>query len=380
MSKPLALLSQKAFAKAFQLIFCIIASWSLSAAELIDVVYTWVDGSDPQWQALLTKYTHDEEGSFSPSATAKKRFTNHDELRYSLRSVHQFAPWVNHIFIVTFGQKPKWLIETPKISIVDHRDIFTNPKDLPTFNSMAIECHLHHIPGLQEQYVYFNDDVFLGNKAEPGDFFTETGKIKVFLSKRELPLGAPEPGEEGFFSASKNTRALLDANFGERTRYMHAHTPYPSIKSFVKQVEAQFPNIFAKVSSHRFRSLDDYTITNGLIPYVALHTNHGEQIPHQWATVYFGRDPSRNEILFNKLLHDQPLFFCIQDNADDEDPLSVTGLAKFFHKYFSAPAPWEKEEAFAEASEAKVPALPLQGLYTGAGGTAADHHTSRPQE
>lgn len=43
------------------------------------------------------------------------------ELRYSLRSVEKFAPWVRHIYIVTNGQLPYWLdLESSRVTIVTH--------------------------------------------------------------------------------------------------------------------------------------------------------------------------------------------------------------------------------------------------------------------
>ena len=85
---------------------------------------------------------------------------DNEELRYSLRSIWQFAPWVRHIFVVTNGQIPHWLnIDHPKLTLISHEQIFTNLSHLPTFSSPAIESHLHHIPGLSQKFIYFNDDV-----------------------------------------------------------------------------------------------------------------------------------------------------------------------------------------------------------------------------
>ena len=41
--------------------------------------------------------------------TASDSFLDFDQLRYSLRSIEQFAPWIRHVFIVTNGQVPSWL-------------------------------------------------------------------------------------------------------------------------------------------------------------------------------------------------------------------------------------------------------------------------------
>ena len=48
------------------------------------------------------------------------------------------------------------------IRVVPHSEIFPDTGDLPTFNSHAIEACLHRIPDLSENFLYFNDDVFLG--------------------------------------------------------------------------------------------------------------------------------------------------------------------------------------------------------------------------
>ena len=48
------------------------------------------------------------------------------------------------------------------------------PKEnLPTFNSNAIEMNMHKIKGLSEQFVYFNDYMFLKNKVFQEDFFKD---------------------------------------------------------------------------------------------------------------------------------------------------------------------------------------------------------------
>lgn len=114
---------------------------------------------------------------------SSSRFEDNEELRYSLRSVEKFAPWVRHVYIVTNGQIPSWLnLDNSRVSIVSHRDIFLNSSHLPTFSSPAIESHLHRIPGVSERFIYMNDDVFFGKEVWPDDFFTTAGGQKVYLT------------------------------------------------------------------------------------------------------------------------------------------------------------------------------------------------------
>ena len=139
--------------------------------EKIDFVITWVDGSDPEWQADKQKY---EKGIVESSieANAECRYRADSELlRYWFRCVEKFAPWVNRIPFVTCGQKPDWLNEKhPKLSLVNHRDYIPS-KYLPTFNSNVIELNLHRLPDLEEQFVMFNDDMYLLKPIDKSLFF-----------------------------------------------------------------------------------------------------------------------------------------------------------------------------------------------------------------
>ena len=64
-----------------------------------------------------------------------------------------YAPWIRNIFVVTNGQQPNWLkTDHPNVKVIPHSEIFQKKSDLPTFNSMAIEVHLHKIPGLRNVF------------------------------------------------------------------------------------------------------------------------------------------------------------------------------------------------------------------------------------
>ena len=171
--------------------------------DVIDIVYTWVNGSDPlflkelhyyQYLDQINKTNIQNNTTFSSSENidddniyadrvAKNRFRDNEELRYSLRSIWKYAPWVNKIHILTNGQIPYWLnTNHPKINIVTHEDVFVNKSHLPTFSSPAIEAHIHRIPNLAENFIYFNDDVMLGNYIYPDDFYTKSNGHKIYFA------------------------------------------------------------------------------------------------------------------------------------------------------------------------------------------------------
>lgn len=130
---------------------------SYMPSEPIDLVYTWVNGTEPTFRDTIRRYT---------KIIDENRFHEKNELKYSLRSIEKFAPWLRHIYIITNGQIPAWLnLEHPRISIVSHGDIC--PPDLvghmlPTFSSFVIETFIHRIPNLSQRFLYLNDDIFLG--------------------------------------------------------------------------------------------------------------------------------------------------------------------------------------------------------------------------
>lgn len=73
--------------------------------------------------------------------------------------------------LLQHGHLPEWLDTTnPKLNIVKHEDYI--PKEyLPTFNSHTIELNFHRIEGLEEHFVYFNDDEFIIKNVKKEDFF-----------------------------------------------------------------------------------------------------------------------------------------------------------------------------------------------------------------
>lgn len=132
----------------------------------IDAVFTWVNGTDPDWLAA-------HELKDNTESEFHLRFGNGKAVDVELeKSVHlllQNAPWVRRIFIVVanlgMAQTPPFLLKANvEVTLIPHSQIFPRHlarESLPTFNSHAIEANLHRIPGLSECFLYFNDDMLL---------------------------------------------------------------------------------------------------------------------------------------------------------------------------------------------------------------------------
>ena len=91
-----------------------------SGGPAVDLVYTWVDGDDAQFQADIRQYA-----SGSKQLNPERMRDPYDLLRYSLRSTAMFAPWIRKVHIVTRRpQVPKWLdLDNPRVNVVHHDEL-----------------------------------------------------------------------------------------------------------------------------------------------------------------------------------------------------------------------------------------------------------------
>ncbi len=314
----------------------------------IDIVYLWVDGSDPKWLSIKNKYSkvHQTETIFIGDACIDSRFSDHEELKYSLRSLVKFAPFFNHIYIITMDQYPKWLLDHPKITIVDHQAVFNHPEDLPTFNSQAIESQIHRIPGLAEHFIYFNDDVLLGKRVSPYDFFKEDGKINVLFEKGFTVSSSPEVQATMYRKAWVNSNLLLDTYFISEPRRRLSHAPFALRKSLIQEVECLFPCVFTCNSAHKFRSDQDFNLTNGLLQYIWLYQGYVEKgnLSNKMISLYSNERFAESKEALDSFLVDPLHTLCIQD-CTSEDCIEISEYLKnFFETLLPDAAPWEKQE------------------------------------
>lgn len=192
----------------------------------IDFVMIWVDGNDTEWQKEKNLYDPSYDGVDNTAV----RFRDWDNLQYWFRGVEKFAPWVNRIHFVTWGHLPAWLnTDNPKLNIVTHKD-FIPQKYLPTFNSNAIELNLHRINGLEEQFVYFNDDMFITSPVRKEDFFINGKPLDtygldcIFFSKNSA----------GFFNG--NNMEIINSNFDKNICLKKDRAKWFSLRNGLKRV------------------------------------------------------------------------------------------------------------------------------------------------
>ena len=228
-----------------------------SKHEPIDVVYTWVDDRQPGYRELLSRYAKTKPDS-DPSRTRD----NLDTLRFSLRSLQRYAPWVNRVFLLTCRpQVPSWLKTShPRLTVVHHDEVM-GPDLLPTFNSLAIISHLHHIPDLSQRFIYLEDDMLFLAPVTLDDFLSPDGLLWVFEERHVAPsfeqIAKPEK-ESAWNLALAQSNQLLDQRFGFSVRHQVNHVPVLIDKTMWEQTLNLFPKAFEQTVRSRFRSQGNF--------------------------------------------------------------------------------------------------------------------------
>ncbi|MFF7212410.1 stealth conserved region 3 domain-containing protein [Streptomyces sp. NPDC008238] len=309
----------------------------------IDAVYTWVDGSDMAWLERKNEVLARLGLETVDAAASAARFRSRDELRYSLRSVDMYAPWIRNVYIVTDRQVPAWLDTAhPRVRVVDHTEIFGDHGALPTFNSHAIESRLHHIEGLAEHFLYFNDDFFMGRTVQPGLFFHGNGQAKHFLSPTAVPMVPATEADDFNISAAKNNRELIAGSFGQSLTHSFLHAPYALRRSVMADLEEAYPEVVAATSASRLRSHSDVSIASSLHHYYAYHTGRG--VPGSISCGFVNVGLGEHRTRLNRLLTTRPNdVFCLNDFHDGDVPEEEQDaiLAAFLPSYFPVAGQFE---------------------------------------
>ncbi|WP_145559618.1 Stealth CR1 domain-containing protein [Yersinia bercovieri] len=290
----------------------------------IDVVFTWVDDSDPAWQKRYQQNKNIvDKDTLGQHATDSARFSNHDELRYSIKSVELYLPWVRQIYIITDKQRPAWLQCNSRVTIIDHSDIIES-QYLPTFNSHVIEAHLHKIPGLAEHFIYFNDDVFVARPLPPGHFFKGNGIASLFLSQKSLADMQAKGTNTPTLSASHNVIDIFEKDFQIAIDTPLVHTYVPLRKSIFEQSHQRYEREIKKFLPNKFRTNHDMNLATFFVPWLSYI--QGAAVPARDICYYFNirSTAARSSFKALKVAKKEgclPHSFCANDFNTQKAPL-----------------------------------------------------------
>ena len=234
----------------------------------IDIVITWVE-SDKNFEKDKEYWLNKENYKYILTRDDYKRYVEHQELKYLLRSIEEHFPHYNNIYLVVRdGQFPNYLKKDhPNLKVIKHSEIIPK-KYLPTFNPFAIECYLHHIPNLTDNYLYINDDIMFLKDLKPSYFIENnlpvclynSGSTKSSFDKKTYSI---DPNLYDFKSGLILNNFILDDIIKQEERYNSPpHLPKIYNKSFDYDIEKRLKdyyinddkiNVYDKTGSSKFR-------------------------------------------------------------------------------------------------------------------------------
>jgi hypothetical protein len=250
----------------------------------IDVVVLWVDGNDPALTEKRMHYLRQENLPSTHPGALSTRFASSDEIRYCLLSILKFAPFVRRIHLVTDGQDPGFDADLERyfperkgiLRIVDHTAVFRGYEHfLPSFNATSISSMIWRIEGLAENFIYFNDDMFLLRPTASRDWFVGNRPVlrgrwknppyrkmaghglKKWVQRHVLGNRDYSPRISYFIRQWRAARLL-----GLRTRYFfHDHTAHPMNRKVLEAYFHRNPGVLERNIKARFRAHDQFLIT-----------------------------------------------------------------------------------------------------------------------
>ena len=328
----------------------------MQTKPVVDIVYLWVDGSDPVWRSRRhqarqqrTPTCHQDLAAYSD---VEGRFRDNDELRFSLRSLEQFFPDHGHVYLVTDQQTPHWLCSHPRLTVIDHRDLIPSAS-LPTFDSGHIESYIHRIPNLSERYFYFNDDVILGAPLQLQDWFFEGGVYVGWSQEAQVSDEALQPGSTALENACRRSIAWLRAEAAALNQAPYtgdfrtfSHAPRPMLKSVLTTLEDIAPELFESVRSTVFRNWEHPTLVSDFVLRWSLKYGFAKVKDYRFDHVSTGEPDAieRLQDITNRLGAID--FFCVNDTTDDaltDDP-RLSSVRRALGAMFPNPSAFERRE------------------------------------
>lgn len=296
----------------------------------MDVVYTWVDGNWPGYADTLQHY--------SPTRVElnPERYRDtHQLLRYSLRSLEKFCPWVRQVVFLTMRpQAPAWLRrDHPKVRLVHHDEVM-DPAILPTFSSNTIESHVHLIPGLTSRFLYLNDDFLFGRATDVADFFAADGRIKV--------LGTLI-GEHPSFRIYEAKHRIVSLGLVE-------HTPILIDVALLAEALASRPAEIIATRAQRFRRDDQVRMDYLYRQYLLARRRDRAVAEPIWRLLRYHRfhkimnRPAAERRAFERLRQLRPKFYCLNDDQRDTPHPAVNALVReFLEELYPQPSSFEAD-------------------------------------
>lgn len=311
--------------------------------DKIDIVIPWVDGNDPEW--LSEKENFFENRNVDKKSNSSVRYESWDNFHLLLRAVDKCMPWVNNVFLITYGHLPKKInINCPKLKIVKHSD-FIPMEYLPTFNINTIEMNLYRIKELSENFIYFNDDMIPLQLVKETYYFKNNKVCDEAVEGHIIPVGKHD-FSAGMCYLTANNMLIINKHFNKRdvqkknffkwfypgygkllmrnfslhywydfAGFHNPHMPSAMKKSVLQKIWNEEYELLNKASTNKFRAYND--VSQYLIRYWQLCS--GEFYPRRTKGKYYNVTINNYKKIAEDILNRRYQFVCLNEQCTPEE-------------------------------------------------------------
>ena len=212
-----------------------------------DIIVTWVDYSNK-------KYNEETKKAGGSSMNVKGEFK---ELKYLIRSLLKHNIEFRNIYIVHSDNHPppKYLVKNnPRLFFVPHSKIVKNKSDLPLIHRESITINLHRIPGLLNNYFYFEDDMFIHHPNiiyKQLEFYENKKQIVFTIRKPNKKLTNPEITSGLWRLGWVNSNKIFDKFKKDNIIFWEDHNIWFYNKKIVEEIENKYEKYFTNTSSYQ---------------------------------------------------------------------------------------------------------------------------------
>lgn len=291
---------------------------------MIDIVIPWLNPTN-DWYEDYKKYCENE----SPG-----RIRDLNTMKYTLRSIAKNCKWLNKLYLVVYNEKqiPNWINKNcDKLKIIYHKDII--PQEfLPNFNSLITSLYIHKIPGLLDNVVISDDDMWFMKDIPEYIFFENNRPVHQFSGKPGIYKNKGPMWDD----ILRTTYNIFKKITNKEMIYTTYHMPLPINIKMQKFIWFKYKNIL-EASCKNAKIRRPYSITNELFYYLdeALNIAINKPIYKELITgSYIQLADNLNAEKLNTIIDNSHLI-CLNDN---ESLKNISQSLKFItdlgEKYF----------------------------------------------
>lgn len=307
----------------------------------VDVVFTWYSPVHETEQEKDEKRKWKIMENIPVNESDSVRYTDCGELKYAIRSVYLYMPWVRNIFLVVHDKQvlPKWINKTINLKdhnfhIVRHSEIFRPHQATPSYNSCSIESVLHRIPGLAEKFIYFNDDFFCIRPVSKSYFFTWSGKSIIHFEQWSINLNGSNLQAYQHYqrNAVLAVQKVCDNKSGRTIYNEIAHFPKSFTKSQCYLAEEMMPKAFKLTRMNHFRNITNSHCVHTMIYFLSLC--NGLSVSRDTSSgIFINLNESDEKVrsdLYEKILYNRTKKFLCLNNSVPGDEEYIRDVCMIF--------------------------------------------------